>query len=175
MKKLDLRGVTVATSCPSTESCDRLDGYARILDYCACPDGIAAVFVNGHAARAMLSDEERHAVIERTRAHIGAKPLLAGIIARFDRGGHPAGKLAEAAGAVCRRAFPTRASRRRRIGNIACAGRIRARPLARRSIFRVHLPVSVSSGFGYSHKRWPRSRRSTRRRHQGGQRHHARL
>jgi len=28
-----------------------------------------------------LSDEERHAVIERTRAHIGAKPLLAGIIA----------------------------------------------------------------------------------------------
>ena len=77
MKKPDLRGVTVATVLPfKDDSSIDWDGYARVLDYCACPDGIAAVFVNGHAGEGgSLSDDERQAVIERTRRQIGSKPL----------------------------------------------------------------------------------------------------
>ena len=65
MKKPDLRGVTVATVLPfKDDSSIDWDGYARVLDYCACPDGIAAVFVNGHAGEGgSLSDDERQAVI----------------------------------------------------------------------------------------------------------------
>ena len=59
MKKLDLRGVTVATVLPFKDDLTiDWEGYARLLDYCACPDGIAAVFVNGHAGEGgSLSDE----------------------------------------------------------------------------------------------------------------------
>ena len=73
--KPDLRGVTVATVLPFHDDLSiDWDGYARVLDYCACPDGIAAVFVNGHAGEGgSLSDDERRTVIERTRAHIGAQ------------------------------------------------------------------------------------------------------
>ena len=69
MRKLDLRGVTVATVLPfKNDSSIDWDGYARVLDYCACPDGIAAVFVNGHAGEGgSLLHDERQAVIERTR------------------------------------------------------------------------------------------------------------
>ena len=48
IKKPDLRGVTVATVLPFKDDLAiDWDGYARVLDYCACPDGVAAVFVNG--------------------------------------------------------------------------------------------------------------------------------
>src|SRR5437763_4696191 len=107
-RPLDLRGVTVATVLPFNDDLTiDWDGYARVLDYCAYPDGIAAVFVNGHAGEGgSLSDEERCAVIERTRAHIGAKPLLAGILAHSTAEGIRQAKLAGAAGAECAVLFP---------------------------------------------------------------------
>src|SRR5437762_11934113 len=107
-RRLDLRGVTVATVLPfHGDLTIDWDGYARVLDYCACPDGIAAVFVNGHAGEGgSLSDEERQAVIARTRAHIGGKPLLAGIIAHSTADAIRQARAAEAAGADCAVLFP---------------------------------------------------------------------
>src|SRR4051794_6337014 len=70
-------GVTVATVLPfeSTGSID-WSSYSRLLDYCAAPEGIIAVFVNGHAGEgATLSPAERAEVIARTRRHIGSKTL----------------------------------------------------------------------------------------------------
>jgi 4-hydroxy-tetrahydrodipicolinate synthase len=108
MKKPDLRGVTVATVLPFNEDLTiDWQGYARVLDYCACPDGIAAVFVNGHAGEGgSLSDQERHEVIARTRTHIGVKPLLAGIIAHSTAQAIRQAELAAAAGADCAVLFP---------------------------------------------------------------------
>jgi len=47
MQKPVLRGVTVATVLPFKDDLT-IDGngYARVLNYCACVDGVAAVFVN---------------------------------------------------------------------------------------------------------------------------------
>jgi 4-hydroxy-tetrahydrodipicolinate synthase len=108
MIKPDLRGVTVATVLPFNDDLSiDWDGYARVLDYCACPDGIAAVFVNGHAGEGgSLSDEERGAVIARTRGHIGAKPLLAGIIGHSTAECIRQARIAETAGADCAVLFP---------------------------------------------------------------------
>ncbi|MET0219759.1 MAG: dihydrodipicolinate synthase family protein [Bradyrhizobium sp.] len=108
MIKPDLRGVTVATVLPfNADLSIDWDGYARVLDYCACPDGIAAVFVNGHAGEGgSLTDEEHHQVIARTRAQIGTKPLLAGIIAQSTAEAIRQAQLAEAAGADCAVLFP---------------------------------------------------------------------
>jgi 4-hydroxy-tetrahydrodipicolinate synthase len=152
MKKPDLRGVTVATVLPFKDDLTiDWDGYARLLDYCACPDGIAAVFVNGHAGEGgSLSDEERQAVIARTRAHIGAKPLLAGIIAHSTADAISQARLAEAAGADCAVLFPP----------AALGGGASATPRAPVAFVRavseaIAIPVSifqypVASGFGYS-------------------------
>jgi len=107
MKKLDLKGVTVAVVLPFDENL-RIDwdSYQRVLDYCAVPDAIAAVFVNGHAGEgALLSDDERQAVIERTRAHVG-KPVLAGIIADSTARAIDQVVLARDAGADCAVLFP---------------------------------------------------------------------
>ena len=152
IRKPDLRGVTVATVLPFHDDLTiDWDGYARVLDYCARPDDIAAVFVNGHAGEgASLSDEERQSVIERTRAHIGAKPLLAGIIAHSTAEGIRQAKLARAAGAVCAVLFPP----------VALGGGASA--TSRAPVAYVHavseaidIPVSVfqyplTSGLGYS-------------------------
>jgi 4-hydroxy-tetrahydrodipicolinate synthase len=152
MKKLDLRGVTVATVLPFRNDLTiDWDGYARLLDYCACPDGIAAVFVNGHAGEGgSLSDEERHAVIARTRAHIGAKPLLAGIIAHSTEEAIRQARLAEAAGAVCAVLFPpaplgggASATPRAPVAFVQAVSEAIGIPL---SIFQ----YPVASGFGYS-------------------------
>ena len=127
------------------------DGYARLLDYCACPDGIAAVFVNGHAGEGgSLSDEERQAVIARTRAHIGAKPLLAGIIAHSTAEAIRQARLAEAAGADCAVLFPSAA-----IGGGASATPRAPVAFVRAVSEAIAVPVSifqypVASGFGYS-------------------------
>lgn len=107
MKKLDLKGITVAVVLPFDEDL-RIDwdSYRRVLDYCAVPDAIAAVFVNGHAGEgALLSDDERRAVIERTRAHVG-KPVLAGIIADSTARAVDQVALARDAGADCAVLFP---------------------------------------------------------------------
>ncbi|WP_313349245.1 dihydrodipicolinate synthase family protein [Paracoccus sp. (in: a-proteobacteria)] len=104
----DLHGLTVATVLPfhSDLSID-WDGYDAVLDHCACPENIAAVLVNGHAGEGgALTDDERNEVIRRTRVRIGAKPLLAGIIAHATSDAIAQAKLAEAAGADCAVIFP---------------------------------------------------------------------
>jgi 4-hydroxy-tetrahydrodipicolinate synthase len=109
LKSTDLRGVTVATVLPFDES-GAIDwaGYERVLDYCAVPDAIAAVFVNGHAGEATsLSDEERAEVIRRTRKAIGpSKPLLAGVVPHGVPDALAQGKAAVAAGADAIVIFP---------------------------------------------------------------------
>jgi 4-hydroxy-tetrahydrodipicolinate synthase len=150
--KPDLRGVTVATVLPfhGDLSID-WDGYARVLDYCACPDGIAAVFVNGHAGEGgSLSDDERRTVIKRTRAHVGPKPLLAGIIGHSTAECIHQAKIAEAAGADCAVLFPP----------VALGGGASATPHAPVAFVRavseaIDIPVSifqypVTSGAGYT-------------------------
>jgi 4-hydroxy-tetrahydrodipicolinate synthase len=127
------------------------DGYARLLDYCACLDGIAAVFVNGHAGEGgSLSDEERQAVIARTRAHIGGKPLLAGIIAHSTAEAVRQARLAEAAGAACAVLFPPAP-----IGGGASATPRAPVAFVRAVSTAIEIPVSIfqypmASGFGYS-------------------------
>jgi 4-hydroxy-tetrahydrodipicolinate synthase len=108
VKRPDLRGVTVATVLPfNADLSIDWNSYARVLDYCACRGGIVSVFVNGHAGEGgSLSDAERDAVIARTRAHIGNKPLLAGIIAHSTAECIRQARLAEAAGADCAVLFP---------------------------------------------------------------------
>ena len=152
MKKLDLRGVTVATVLPFKDDLTiDWDGYARLLDYCACPDGISAVFVNGHAGEGgALSDEERQAVIARTRAHIGGKPLLAGIIAHSTAEAIRQARLAESAGAACAVLFPPAG-----IGAGASATPRAPVAFVRAVSEAIAVPVSifqypVASGFGYS-------------------------
>jgi 4-hydroxy-tetrahydrodipicolinate synthase len=104
----DLRGVTVATVLPfHAGGAIDWDSYARVLDYCAVPDDIAAVFVNGHAGEGgSLAPEERSEVIVRTRRHIGRKPLLAGVIAHGTAEAIDQARQAEAAGADCVVLFP---------------------------------------------------------------------
>jgi 4-hydroxy-tetrahydrodipicolinate synthase len=152
MKKPDLRGVTVATVLPFKDDLSiDWEGYARLLDYCACPDGIAAVFVNGHAGEGgSLSDEERQSVIARTRTHIGAKPLLAGIIAHSTAEAIRQARLAEAAGADCSVLFPPAP-----IGGGASATPRAPVAFVRAVSAAIEIPVSifqypVASGFGYS-------------------------
>ena len=152
IKKLDLLGVTVATVLPfKNDLTIDWEGYARVLDYCACPDGIAAVFVNGHAGEGgSLSDEERQAVIARTRAHIGAKPLLAGIIAHSTADAISQARLAEAAGADCAVLFPPAP-----IGGGASVTPRAPVAFVRAVSAAIGIPVSIfqyplASGFGYS-------------------------
>ncbi|UPJ52721.1 dihydrodipicolinate synthase family protein [Bradyrhizobium sp. 200] len=152
MKKPDLRGVTVATVLPFRDDLAiDWDGYARLLDYCACPDGIAAVFVNGHAGEGgSLSDEERQMVITRSRGHIGKKPLLAGIIAHSTAEAIRQARLAEAGGADCAVLFPPAP-----LGGGASATPRAPVAFARAVSEAIGIPVSifqypVASGFGYS-------------------------
>jgi 4-hydroxy-tetrahydrodipicolinate synthase len=152
MIKPDLRGVTVATVLPFKDDLSiDWDGYARVLDYCACPDGIAAVFVNGHAGEGgSLSDDERVAVIKRTRAHIGAKPLLAGIIGHSTAECIHQARIAEAAGADCAVLFPPAA-----LGGGASATSRAPVAFVRAVRDAIDLPLSifqypVTSGAGYS-------------------------
>jgi len=152
MKKPDLRGVTVATVLPFKDDLTiDWDGYASLLDYCACLDGIAAVFVNGHAGEGgSLSDEERQAVIAGTRAHIGAKPLLAGIIAHSTAEAIRQARHAEAAGADCAVLFPPAP-----LGGGASAAPRAPVAFVRAVSAAIGIPVSIfqyplTSGFGYS-------------------------
>ena len=50
MADIALTDVVVATVLPFDETgAIDWDGYRRLLAYCATPDGVSAVFVNGHA------------------------------------------------------------------------------------------------------------------------------
>jgi 4-hydroxy-tetrahydrodipicolinate synthase len=79
-----LDSVTVATVLPFLpDGGIDWDSYRRLLDYCATPDGVKAVFVNGHAGEAAaLAPDECAEVIRVTRAHLGRdRTLMAGIVA----------------------------------------------------------------------------------------------
>jgi len=107
---IKLNDVVVATVLPFTET-GEIDwpGYRRVLEYCATPDGISAVFVNGHAGEgAALTVEERVKVIEFTRDFLGgSKLLVSGIIAFSTRDAIAEAKLAKEAGADVGTIFPT--------------------------------------------------------------------
>jgi len=103
-----LRGVVVATVLPfNRDGSIDWDSYDRLLDYCATPQGISAVFVNGHAGEgATLTLAERAEVIARTRKRIGQKPLMSGIIAYSVAEAIEQARQAEAAGVDCAVLFP---------------------------------------------------------------------
>ena len=144
-------GVIVATVLPfHGDGAIDWDGYGCLLDYCATPDGISAVFVNGHAGEgAALTRDERIAVIEATGKHIaGAKPLLAGIIPYSTAEAIEQARDAREAGAEVAVLFP--------IPNFAAGGAGTAAPVAyvRTVQEAVGLPVSIfqyalASGCGY--------------------------
>lgn len=152
MPHLDLHGVTVATVLPfHADGSIDWDGYARVLDYCAVPGDIAAVFVNGHAGEGgSLSPQERSEVIERTRRQIGAKPLLAGIIAHGTAEAIAQARAAEAAGADCAVLFPPAP-----LGGGAAATSRAPLAFVRGVSEAIGIPVSVfqyplASGFGFT-------------------------
>ncbi len=109
MSTIRLTDVVVATVLPFEES-GEIDwgSFDRLLRYCAVPDGISAVFVNGHAGEgAGLSAEERRRVIEFTREFLkGGKPLLAGVIPYSTAEAIAQAKDAKAAGADVAVLFP---------------------------------------------------------------------
>ena len=109
MSEVRLTGVVVATVLPFTEG-GEIDwgSYKRLLDYCAAPDGITSVFVNGHAGEgAALNGGERLRVIEFTREYLnGSKPLLAGVIPYSTAEAITQAKDAKAAGADVAVLFP---------------------------------------------------------------------
>ncbi len=103
-----LRGVVVATVLPFHKD-GAIDwaSYDRLLDYCATPKGISAVFVNGHAGEgATLTPAERADVIVRTRKRAGGKPLMSGIIAYSVAEAIEQARQVEKAGADCAVLFP---------------------------------------------------------------------
>ena len=109
MSEVRLSGVVVATVLPFAEGGEiDWDSYKRLLDYCAAPDGITSVFVNGHAGEgAALTPAERTRVIEVTKEHLGGeKPLLAGIIPYSTAEAIDQAKDAKAAGADVAVLFP---------------------------------------------------------------------
>lgn len=152
IKATDLRGLTVATVLPfdATGAVDWA-GFDRVLDYCARPDNVAAVFVNGHAGEAAsLSEDERSAVIRRARRAIGSgKPLLAGVIPHGVEDAIAQARAAQAAGADCYVIFPPAALGGGAAATSAPAAYVEAVTRA------VDLPASVfqyplASGFGYA-------------------------
>jgi 4-hydroxy-tetrahydrodipicolinate synthase len=152
MPALNLRGVTVATVLPfHADGAIDWDGYARVLDYCAVPDDIAAVFVNGHAGEGgSLTPDERSEVIQRTRQQIGVKPLLAGIIAHGTAEAIQEAIRAEAAGADCAVLFPPAP-----LGGGAAATPRAPVAYVGAVAAAIGIPVSLfqyplASGFGYS-------------------------
>ncbi len=147
-----LRGLTVATLLPYHDDFSiNWDDYARILDYCVMPEGVTAALVNGHAGEGgLLTFDERRQVIKRTRAHIGAKPLLAGIIATTTADAIAEAQMAEASGADCAVLFPPGP-----LGGGASATSRAPVAYVRAVAGAISIPVSlfqypVTSGFGYS-------------------------
>ncbi|MCX8281119.1 dihydrodipicolinate synthase family protein [Phyllobacterium sp. 0TCS1.6C] len=152
MKIPDLKGLTVATLLPYREdfSID-WDDYSYVLDYCVAPDGVTAALVNGHAGEGgLLTVAERREVVERTRAHIPHKPLLAGIIATSTAEAIAEAKMAEDAGADCAVLFPPGP-----LGGGASATSRAPVAYVRAVSEAIGIPVSlfqypVASGYGYS-------------------------
>ena len=153
MSEIRLTGVVVATVMPFTEK-GKIDwnSYKRLLVYCAKPQGITSVFVNGHAGEgAALAVEERLKVIEFTKKNLyKEKYLLAGVIPYSTAEAIQQAKDAKAAGADVAVLFPQ--------PQFAAGGTLTSdAPLAYVSavLDAVDMPVSIfqyalSSGCGYS-------------------------
>ena len=109
MKKNLLKDVTVATVMPFTPNGDiDWDSYRNLLRYCTEPDGICAVFVNGHAGESTsLTREERQDVIRFTRDFVGPnRPLVAGLAAHSTADAIAQAQDAQTAGADVLTVFP---------------------------------------------------------------------
>jgi 4-hydroxy-tetrahydrodipicolinate synthase len=108
MPSIRLNDVTVATVLPfAADLSIDWSSYDRLLDWCATPEGIGAVFVNGHAGEAAaLTPDERIDVIRRTRARVPHKALLAGIIATCTSDAILRAREAKTAGADVAVLFP---------------------------------------------------------------------
>ena len=151
MRHVELTDVIVATVLPFDEQ-GGIDwaSFRRLLDYCAAPDGIGAVFVNGHAGEgAALTREERIRVIEATRDHLGpSRLLLAGVIPYCTREAVEQARDAKAHGADVAVLFP--------IPSFAAGGAGTAAPVSyvRTVVEEAGMPVSIfqyplASGCGY--------------------------
>ena len=151
MRHVELTDVIVATVLPFDEDGGiDWDSYRRLLDYCARPDGMGAVFVNGHAGEgAALTREERIRVIETTREYIGpSRLLLAGIIPYCTSEAVDQARDAKAHGADVAVLFP--------IPSFAAGGGGTEAPVTyvRTVLEQAELPVSIfqyalASGCGY--------------------------
>lgn len=151
MRHVELTDVIVATVLPFDEQ-GGIDwgSYRRLLDYCATPDGIGAVFVNGHAGEgAALTREERIRVIETTRDYLGpSRLLLAGVIPYCTREAVEQARDAKAHGADVAVLFP--------IPSFATGGAGTTAPVTyvRTVVEEAGVPVSIfqyplASGCGY--------------------------
>jgi 4-hydroxy-tetrahydrodipicolinate synthase len=154
MAEIRLTDVVVATVLPFTEDgAIDWESFRRLLDYCAMPDGISSVFVNGHAGEgAALNAAERIQVIEFTRDYLKGtgKPLLAGIIPTSTAEAVEQTRHAKEAGAEVAVLFPQ--------PSFAAGGTLTSKvPLAYLDtvLDAVDLPVSIfqyplASGQGYT-------------------------
>ena len=151
LRHVELTDVIVATVLPFDEQGGiDWDSYRRLLDYCATPASIGAVFVNGHAGEgAALTREERIRVIETTRDYLGrSKPLLAGVIAYCTREAVEQAREAKVHGADVAVLFP--------IPSFAAGGAGTEAPVTyvRTVVEEADMPVSIfqyplGSGCGY--------------------------
>jgi 4-hydroxy-tetrahydrodipicolinate synthase len=109
MSRHPLHGVTVATVLPfHADATIDWASFERLLDYCAKPEGIAAVFVNGHAGESSaLTDAERIGAIRYTRERIRKEQaLVAGLVATSVDDAVRQARLSEQAGADVLTVFP---------------------------------------------------------------------
>ena len=154
--QLQLHGVITATVLPF-----KFDGsidwhsYHKLLEYCAAPEDISAIFVNGHAGEgATLDAEEREDVITATRKFLQGtdKPLLAGVIPYSTQSAVHQARAAESSGADVLVLFP--------MPQFSAGGAIsHDAPLAyvREVASQTSIPISIfqyplKSGLGYSTK-----------------------
>jgi 4-hydroxy-tetrahydrodipicolinate synthase len=150
MKIPSVSGVVVATVLPFDET-QAIDwpSFARLIEYCASPAGISAVFVNGHAGEsAALTPAERTEVLRFARQHMPASlPLIAGVIAQSTAEAIAEARAAQAAGADMLTVFPPATFAGAHTGMVV--------EYVRAIAAQVDLPLIVfqyplGSGFGYS-------------------------
>ena len=152
--QLQLHGVITATVLPfKFDGSIDWDSYYKLLEYCATPEGISAIFVNGHAGEgATLDAEEREEVITGTRKFLQGteKPLLAGVIPYSTQSAIDQARRAESSGADALVLFP--------MPQFSAGGTMsRDAPLAyvREVASQTSIPISIfqqslKSGLGYS-------------------------
>ena len=152
--QLQLHGVITATVLPFKFG-GSIDwhSYHKLLEYCAAPEDISAIFVNGHAGEgATLDAEEREDVITATRKFLQGtdKPLLAGVIPYSTQSAVHQARAAESSGADVLVLFP--------MPQFSAGGAIsHDAPLAyvREVASQTSIPISIfqyplKSGLGYS-------------------------